>query len=263
MSKQTALITGASGGFGTEFAKLFAADGYDLVLTSLAGGNLAKLGRQIEKDFKVTVHSTEMDLSKPGASKKLYNWTKNQNIHIDALVNNAGIGIYGRYGENSFDDEQETINLNVVALSELCHLYINDMVAFGGGEILNVASIAGLQAGPMYSSYFASKGYVLLFSEALHEEYADKNVVVTALCPGVSPTKFFERAGMREDSNLLQTYFMSPQQVAKAGYIGLKNHKTVVVPGLRNKFVTIGYRIFPRKVITKITKKIIQTAGQK
>lgn len=261
--KQTVLITGASGGFGTEFAKLFAKDGYDLVLTSLPQSGLSELAKLIQHEYEVAVYTKEMDLSKPGAPTELYNWTNSQNIHITTLINNAGIGLYGSYGENSFHDEQELINLNVVAVSELCHLYIKNMVLSGGGGILNVASIAGMQAGPMYASYFASKGYVLLFSEALHEEYAHKNIAVTALCPGVSRTGFFKRAGMKTDSKLLQTYFMTAEQVAKAGYDGLKKRKKIVIPGLRNKFVAIGYRVLPRNVITKITKKVIQTAGQK
>lgn len=143
----------------------------------------------------------------------------------------------------------------------MCYLYIPKMIKNGGGKILNIASIAGFQAGPYYATYFASKGYVLLFSEALYYEYAGDNIQITTLCPGVAQTGFFKRANMRENSFLLQSYFMSPKRVARAGYKGLMSGKSVIVPGNRNKFVALGYRVLPRKVINVITRKVIQTAA--
>jgi short-subunit dehydrogenase len=136
------------------------------------------------------------------------------------------------------------------------------MVKAGGGKILNISSIAGFQAGPYYATYFASKSYVLLFSEALYYEYAPDNITVTALCPGVARTDFFKRANMREDSRLLQSNLMEAEVVARAGYKGLMNNKRVVIPGVRNKVAGLGYRILPRSVINRITRNLIRIAGE-
>jgi short-subunit dehydrogenase len=256
------LITGASSGFGLEFGHLFAAAGYDLVLTAKPPAKLAALSKQLSNTYGVKVWHHCFDLALPGASQKLYQWVKKEALPVSILVNNAGLGLYGRYASHKLEQERELINVNVNALSELCHLFIPGMIKQGGGKILNVASIAGFQAGPFYATYFASKGYVMLFSEALYYEYASDNITVTALCPGVSPTNFFKTAGMRQDSRLLQAYFMSPKQVATAGYKGLMNNKRLVIPGYRNKFVSLGYRVFPRAVIARIARRLISSAAQ-
>jgi short-subunit dehydrogenase len=136
------------------------------------------------------------------------------------------------------------------------------MVKQKSGKILNISSIAGLQAGPYYATYFASKAYVLLFTEALQIEYASDNINITALCPGVSKTSFFENANMRQDSKMFKFYLMNPNKVALAGYKGLNNNKKVVIPGFRNKIVSIGYRIMPRSIINRITKNLILKAAK-
>ncbi len=258
-----ALITGGSSGFGLEFAKLFAHDGYDLVLVARPKSRLAAEVKQLKARYSLNIWYTELDLSKPHAAKKLYEWTSDQHIPVSVLVNNAGIGLYGRFTDHSLEQEQELINLNINVLSELCHLYISDMVRLGGGKILNVASIAGLQAGPYYATYFASKAYVLLFSEALYYEYSGDNIQVTALCPGVARTGFFKRANMREDSGILRSYLMSAERVARVGYKALMQGKRVVIPGNRNRLVAVGYRILPRSVINQITRKLIISAAEK
>lgn len=261
-SSKVALITGASSGFGLEFAKLCAADGYDLVLTARPNSRLSGVVKQLEKDYKVRIWQTELDLSAQNASQKLYDWVKKQNLAISILINNAGIGIYGKFTDHSLAQERELLNLNMVALSELCHLSIPDMQRGGGGKILNIASIAGLQAGPRYATYFASKGYVLLFSEALYYEYAKDGITVTALCPGVARTEFFKRAVMREDSRILQSYLMDAARVARIGYRAMQKGKRMVVAGKRNKFVALGYRVLPRSVIARIAQRLIIAAAE-
>ena len=260
--RKTALITGASAGFGYEFAKLFAQDGYNLVLTALHGEKLTRVAKKLSKQYGVGVVCTELDLSLPGAASKLHKWVSKQNISVDFLVNNAGIGLYGRFTDHTLAQEQGLIQLNVNALAELCHLFIPDMVKAGGGKILNVASIAAFQAGPYYASYFASKAFVLLLSEALYYEYAPDNVTVTAVCPGVSRTGFFKRAGMREDSRMLQGYFMEAPDVAAAGYRAMMKGKRIVIPGNRNRFVALGYRLFPRGVINRITRQLVSSSAE-
>ena len=260
--KKTVLITGASSGFGLEFAKIFAKEGYNLVITAKPKPDLSKVKSELEKNYGIKVLYKFYDLSVPGNPQKLFNWTKKEKLTISILVNNAGIGLYGEFISHKLAEEQELINLNVVALTELCHLFISDMVKHGSGKVLNIASIAGLQAGPYYATYFASKAYVLLLTEALQQEFAPKNIQISALCPGVANTGFFKRAGMREDSRMLKIYLMDPKKVAQTGYDGLMTGKRVIIPGARNKFAALGYRVFPRSVITKITKRLIQKAAK-
>jgi uncharacterized protein len=262
MNKPTALITGASSGFGAEFCKLFAADGHDLVITSRHDEDLTTQAAELEKAYGVKVWHFPQDLSKPGSATKLFEWTQKQKINVSILVNNAGIGLFGHFADHKLEQEQALLQLNMTSLTELCHLYIPQMKQHGGGKILNIASIAAFQAGPLYATYFASKGYVLLFSEALHEEYAKDNIVVSTLCPGVSKTQFFKNAAMPEDSALLQGYLMTAEQVAEAGYAGLQANKRVIVPGFRNKLVALGYRILPRATITHIAYKLISKTGR-
>jgi uncharacterized protein len=258
---KAALITGASSGFGLEFAKLFAADKCDLVITSRPGTEIEKLAKELAKEYGIKVFPMEIDMSQANAAKKIFDAVKEKKIKIDYLINNAGIGNFGRFADNPFEKEHELLELNIVTLAELCHHFIPEMVKNGGGKILNVASIAAFQPGAYYATYFASKAFVLLFSEALAMEYKKDNITVTALCPGVSRTNFFKRAGMRENSWLLQINLGDAKKVARAGYKGLLKGKTIVTPGLRNKFVSKNYRWLPRKVIGAITKKMVEIAG--
>jgi short-subunit dehydrogenase len=261
-SNRVALVTGASSGFGKEFAELFAKDGYDLMLTAKNSNDLITLKNMLQKKYGIRVWQKSIDLSVPGNPQRLYEWTNKQKLKISILVNNAGIGLYGKFTDHLLSDEQELINLNIVALSELCYLYLTDMLSQDYGKILNISSIAGFQAGPFYATYFASKAYVLLFSEALQAEYESKNIVITQLCPGVSSTGFFKRANMKTNSRLMQSNLMDPKIVARAGYEGLMSGKKMVIPGYRNKLVSIGYRILPRSVITRVTKKMILKAAE-
>ena len=257
-----ALITGASSGFGLEFAKLFAQDGYDLIITARPDSELEPIARELATTYQIKVYTHLIDLSETHSAQKLYRWVEEQSLKISFLINNAGIGVYGRFADNSLEREHELLELNVVSLAELCHQFIPQMVAGGGGRILNVASIAAFQPGAYYATYFASKAFVLLFSEALALEYAKENITVTALCPGVSRTNFFKRAGMPESSRLLQSQLKNAGFVAKAGYRGLMKGSRMVTPGLRNKLVSKSYRFLPRSVIARITKKMVETAGR-
>lgn len=259
---KTALITGASSGFGLEFAKLFATDGCELIVTARPGTEIEKIAAELQKNYGVPVKAFSIDLSEYGSAKKLYDLVKNSALSVDFLINNAGIGNFGRFADNSFEREHELLELNVVSLAELCHHFIPDMVKKGGGRILNVASIAAFQAGAYYATYFASKAFVLLFSEAVALEYKKDNITVTALCPGISRTNFFKRAGMPESSPLLQTAMGPAYRVAKAGYVGMLKGKQIVTPGIKNKFISKTYRWLPRKAIAKVTQKLVEVAGR-
>ncbi len=259
---KVALITGASSGFGLEFARLFAADGCNLVITARPGTDMDKTSSELRKEYGVEVTAINIDLSQTNAAKRLYDTVKEKGIRVDYLINNAGIGNFGRFADNSFEREHELLEMNVVALAELCHHYLPDMVKAGGGKILNVASIAAFQPGAYYATYFSTKAFVLLFSEALALEYKKDNITVTALCPGVSRTEFFKRAGMPESSWLLKSNLGNARPVALAGYKGMMKGKRMVTPGLRNKLVSKSYRWLPRKAIASITKKMVEIAGR-
>src|SRR5665213_4535057 len=151
MSQQAVLITGASSGFGLEFARLFAKDGNNLVITAKLPGSLTTIAKELRETYGVEVASIELDLALPNASEKLFKWIENQDISITTLVNNAGLGLYGLYASHPLEKEKEVIAVNVNALSELCHLFIPSMIKQGGGKILNIASIAGFQPGPLYA----------------------------------------------------------------------------------------------------------------
>ncbi len=262
ISGKTVLITGASSGFGLEFAKIFADDDFDLILTAKYADELAQAAKQIKATYKVNVIYKAFDLAVPGNTKKLFDWTKGKKKTVTYLVNNAGLGLYGKFADHDLKDEQELLNVNVNALSELCHYYIPGMIKNKGGRILNVASIAGLQPGPTFATYFASKAYVLLFSEALYYEYKSSNISITALCPGIADTNFFKRANMRKDSRMFQVYLMDPEIVAQSGYKAMMAGKRMVIPGYRNKGSVIGYRFLPRSVVTKLTHKLIDKAAK-
>jgi uncharacterized protein len=258
---KVALITGASSGFGLEFAKLFAKDKFDLVITARPDSDIEKTAEDLKKDYGVNVIPLKIDLSEADSAGKLFKIIKDRKINVDYLINNAGIGNFGRFADNAFEKEHELLELNIVSLAELCHHFIPDMVKRGGGRILNVASIAAFQAGAYYATYFASKAFVLLFSEALAIEYKKDNITVTALCPGISKTNFFKRAGMKENHWIMKLSMGEAAKVAKAGYKGIMKGKRIVTPGLKNKFISKSYRWIPRRTLAAITKKLVEIAG--
>lgn len=261
-AQKTVLITGAGSGFGLEYVKLFAKDGYALVLTDKTDVLVRKAEAAARDAGSSVLLSAAVDLQEPFAAKKVFDLIVSRGIHVTHLVNNAGLGIYGKLVNNSQADEHELLMVNVVALTELCQLFMKPMSQAGFGRVLNVASISAFQAGAHYATYFASKAFVLLLSEALILEHANDNVSVTAVCPGVSPTSFFDRAGMKMSSPLLKSYFIPPARVAHIGYTAMQAGKSIVITGKRNWLVGITYRIFPRKIINAITAHLVHVAAK-
>jgi len=250
--KKTALITGASIGIGSEFCKLFAQDGYDLILVARSQNKLEVLAKELEENYKVTTHVIVKDLSKADAAQELFDETQTKNLTVDVLVNNAGIGSNGKFTGLDLATELNMVQLNVTSLVALCHLYGKAMSERKQGKILNVASTAAFQPGPYMANYYASKSYVLLFSEALHEELKKEGVTVTALCPGATKTEFFNAADM-VGTNLANSPFIMPaEKVAKIGYAALNKGRAVVVSGWVNWVMAQSVRISPRLVIRKV-----------
>lgn len=251
--RETALITGGSSGIGLELAKCFARDEVSLVLVARNASALQNAAAELERDFGAHVTTLTRDLSEKGAAQGLCDELDRKGIEIDYLVNNAGFGLFGKFVDLPLDEELAMVELNCSALTVLCKRMIKGMVERNQGRILNVASTAAFQPGPLMAVYYASKSYVLSLSEALHNELRGSGVTVTCLCPGPTPTGFQERAG-NQKSGLLKLALTTPASVARTGYRGMRQGRTVVVPGLLNKLLMQGVRVLPRKVVTAISR---------
>ncbi|HEX8337138.1 MAG TPA: SDR family oxidoreductase [Pyrinomonadaceae bacterium] len=253
--KMTALVTGASGGIGEELARLFAADGHGLVLVARSRDKLARLAEELQGRHGVAARVLAADLARPDAPREIFDELQGAGVAIDALVNNAGFGSYGLFAETDPEFELDLLRVNVVALTHLTKLFLPGMLARRRGYVMNVASTAAFQPGPLMAVYYASKAYVLSFSEALTNECAGTGVRVSALCPGPTETGFVEAAGMG-DSKLFDRAVMDARTVAVEGYRGLLAGKAVVIPGLRNNLLARSIGFFPRNLVTKVVRGI-------
>jgi uncharacterized protein len=262
--KQTALITGASGGIGLDLAREFAKDGYNLVLVARSKDKLEALATDFTKQYTISVAVIAKDLSKASVPDELYNELKTLGIQIDTLVNNAGFGTYGKFTDTSLEQELQAMRLNMVALTHLSKLFVKDMVARKNGKILNVASTAAFQPGPLMAVYYATKAYVLSFSEAIANELEGTGVTVTVLCPGPTESGFQERAAMQE-SKLLQKggimRIMTSPEVARQGYEATKRGQVLVIPGFTNRLGAFLPRLTPRKLTTRIARSMQERTG--
>jgi short-subunit dehydrogenase len=254
---QTALITGASVGIGHELARQFARGGYNLLLVARTEDKLKAVAEEM-RTLGVQADYILSDLSKPEAPLALFSDLRNRGLTIDVLVNNAGFGALGKFHELDPQRQLDMIQVNITALVELTHLFLQGMVARNAGGILNVASTASFQPGPHMAIYYATKAFVLSFSEAIAEELRDTPISVTALCPGPTESEFRSRAKMDNSpafrSKMIPT--MTAAAVAQAGYEGFIRRKRLVVPGLMNKVGVQANRIAPRRLITKVAAKI-------
>lgn len=255
-SKNYALITGASSGIGRDLTHCFASDGWSVILTARRVDRLKELAKEISNQYGVSAQVLAGDLSKPETPEFIYKECETKGWDVDALVNNAGFASYGAFHETDLHNELDLLQVNINALTQLCKLFIPGMISRQRGYILNVGSTAGFQPGPLMAVYYASKAYVVHFSEAIANELKDKGIKVTVLCPGPTETEFVERAGL-EGSNLFKSlHVMDSRPVAQAGYDGLMTGKTVVIPGLMNKLTVQSNRISPRKWVTGIVRQI-------
>lgn len=220
---KTALITGASSGIGKAFAELLATKNINLVITARRASELNKIKENLESKHSVSVTCFPMDLAIPDAAVKLYQQIKDAKINLDYLINNAGFGGHGEFYKRDWKDEASMIQLNIVTLTQLCHLILPDLITQNSGRILNVASSAALvPGGPLQSVYFATKAYVLSFSQGLAGELTHKNITVTALCPGATETEF-EKSADLEGTELFSGKAFTAEEVAKDGYEAMMN----------------------------------------
>jgi len=259
-TSQTVLITGASGGIGYELAKCFAVHQYNLILVARNEAKLTDVAQQLGREFNVAVKTVPLDLSLPSAPQVLAEGLQREGLTVDILVNNAGYGKMGEFSEVSIEDSYGQMQVNIAALTLLTKLFLGPMIGRGSGKILNVASTAGFQPGPLMAVYYASKAYVISFSEALANELAKSGIRVTCLCPGPTDTGFQHRAGNDRSRLFKQLAPMRAESVARKGYEGLMRGKTLVIPGLRNWLVAESVRWAPRKVVTALSRWISEPA---
>jgi len=253
---KTVLITGASSGFGVEFAKLFAKDGYNLVLVARSEKTMLQQAQGYQKNYKVAVKVIAKDLTQSHASQEIFDELQAADIQVEVLVNNAGYATYGPFVELKADNELDMMQINMFALTHLTRLFLPGMVKRHSGKILNVASTAAFQPGPLMAVYYATKPFVLSFSEAIANELKGTGVTVTALCPGPTETGFQKRAAMEESKLVSGKKIMDAATVAKIGYAALKKGKAVVIPGFRNQIMTLSVRFTPRSMVTNIVRNM-------
>lgn len=255
----TVLITGGSSGIGLELAHLFARDGNGLVLVSRGEEKLRQLAAQMEEKYGVPVLAVAKDLTVPSAPDELAERLAADGQTVDVLVNNAGFGSYGLFQDSDPDNNDRMIEVNVAALTRLTRLLLRGMLSRKRGRILNVASTAAFQPGPLMAVYYATKAYVLSFSEALANELRGSGVSVTALCPGPTATGFEERADLGQ-SRLFRRRLMDAATVAAVGYRACLAGKTVVVPGWRNNLLGFATRFLPRNTVTALVRQAQERA---
>lgn len=250
-----ALITGASSGFGVEFAALLAERRMNLVLVARRADALEQLAQRMRSQQGVRVIVEGFDLSSAGSGAALKQRVDSQGIAVEALVNNAGYGLYGDFVKQPLSKTRNMLDLNIVALTELTRVFAADMVARRSGYILLVASLLGFQPVPGYAAYAASKAYVLNFGEALHDELKPLGVSVTVLAPGASATAFADVAKQR-DTRVLRALMMQPRSVAAIGIDAMLSRRATVLPGIRNKMIVISNRLTPRRAQALIMQRV-------
>ena len=252
----TALITGASNGIGLELAKIHASKGGDLVLVARNKSKLDELKHELETKFNIKVYTIGKDLSAANAAKEVYDETSKQQIKIEYLINNAGFGDFGFFTETDWNKESQMINLNITTLTQFTKLYLQDMLKRKSGKIMNVASTAAFQSGPTMAVYYATKAYVLSFSEAVDNEVRDQGISITALCPGATESGFQAAASMEESNLVKGRKLPGSKEVAEYGYAAMLKGKTVAIHGFMNWIMANSVRFIPRSIVVKVTRKI-------
>ena len=256
-ARGAALITGASAGIGLELARLAARDGHPLVVVARSGDRLAALAAELTVAHGVACTVVPADLADPAAPGRVFEACTDAGVVVEVLVNNAGFGGHGRFVETPLRTELDMLQVNVTALVHLSKLFLAGMVERGRGRILNLGSTASFQPGPLMAVYYATKAFVLSFSEAVANEVAGTGVTVTALCPGPTRSEFQRRAAI-EGARLASGWvrMMDSESVARAGWTAMKRGRRVVVPGLMNKAGVQAVRLSPRRVVAGVVRKL-------
>ncbi len=258
LQSRRALVTGASYGIGADFARDLAARGCNLVLVARNEARLLELAAEITAKHAVQIDFVVVDLAEPRAAERLFEQVSARGLEIDVLVNNAGVGLHGVFGEQSLDRIQEMLRLNIMTLTALTHLFLPKMRERRFGRIVQIGSIASYLAGPLYAAYSASKAYVLSFGESLNEELRGTGVSCTVVCPGMTATNFFEAAGDDKPSLYQRLVSMSSRDVARIGVRAALQGRSSVVTGLLNKIQVLGQMLMPRRLAYFIASQFVK-----
>ena len=251
------LITGGSEGIGLEFAKLFAKDNKNLILVARNDEKL-NAAKELLSDYDIDIKILSVDLSSMDGGKRLIDYVNDNDLEVEILINNAGVGSFGEFNNIDWETEEKLIDINIKALTRLTKYFLPKMIENNRGGILNVASTAAFSAGPKMATYYASKAYVLNLTEAIAEEVKGNKIRVSCLCPGPVRTSFQGKAGI-EKSEGAKKYLMNADDVAKEGYIGFNKGKVIIIPGVKNKFLVYINKFIPRM----ITRKVILKTNEK
>lgn len=254
--KSLAVVTGAASGLGLEFSRLLAADSYDLLLVDIDRAGLEEIEPDLENRFGIGVEIHVVDLGRAGAAETI--WSHIGNRKIDVLINNAGFGLYGFFADTQWHMEESMLHVHVLTLTHITKLVLTEMLKVGSGRIMNVSSLAAFQPGPLMSVYYASKAYILSFSEALANEVKGTGVTVTVLTPGWFKTNFQKTTALNSnvEESKAKLHTATAEKVAVKAYKAMMNGKPLVVPGFNNKLMSEAPRFLPRRVVTSIIRKI-------
>lgn len=250
-----ALVTGATEGIGYELAKCFARDRHDLVLVARNREKLERVTAEISSSCGVRVSTIVQDLSIHDGAGRVFDEVRRQGVTVDFLVNNAGVGTYGLFAEADLERELAMMRLNMISLTALTKLFLPEMLRRRRGRILNVASTAAFEPGPLMAVYYATKAYVVSFTEALANELQGSGVAASVLCPGPTRSGFEQSAGMSASKLFRRRGVMKASDVAGIGYRGFMKGKTTIIPGLRNKILVFSVRLGPRKLLPSIVRR--------
>lgn len=245
------LITGGSEGIGFELAKLFAKDNRNLILIARNKEKLIKARELLLENYYVDIKVIQVDLSVDNSCEKVFEFVEENNLIVDNLINNAGIGSFGYFNDEEDKFHRDIIELNIISLTKLTRYFLDEMIERKFGGILNVASTAGFIGGPKMAMYYSTKAYVLTLTEAIHDEVKEFGVKVSCLCPGPVKTNFQDKAGIKK-SDKAKKYLMSPEEVAIIGYNKFLKGKTIIVPGIKNKILVCFTKFIPRGLSRKI-----------
>ena len=252
-NKKYTLITGASAGIGYELAKLFAKDEHNLILVARNLAKLKAVANELNK-YNVDVKVLSVDLSKPYEVQEIFNYVETNNLEVENVINNAGVGTFGDYKDIRTEINDNLIDINISALTKITTYFLPKLINKNYGGILNVASTAAFCAGPRMAVYYASKAYVLNLTESIHEECKDTGVKISCLCPGPVKTNFQSKAGIVK-SESAKKYLMDAKKVAEEGYKGFARGKAIIIPGNKNKLLVLGNKLLPRYISRKIVLK--------
>jgi len=248
------IITGGTEGIGLELARFFAHDKHNLIIVARNKFKLEAIKSEFEKKYKISVETIQVDLSVDKACEKIIKTVEEKKLIVDNLINNAGIGSFGFFNESEDGFEEELININIIALTNLTKYFFKKMIERKNGGILNVASTAAFIGGPKMAMYYSSKAYVLSLTEALHDEAKEFGIRVSCLCPGPVKTSFQQKAGI-EKSEKARRYLMDASKVAEEAYVGFFKGKAIIIPGYKNKLLVLGNKLIPRSLSRKIILK--------